>query len=192
MKRNHVLWGTLDTGLVGRGGSDFREKNDFAPEPIGERAGIAYYALRPSWSPSLDAHVVQQGYLGVKDANLSYPSVAVGNDGHAVIGASLVGPHRYPSAVYVKVNLGAKPNTAYVAGSGRGPVDGFTGTFEGGFRPRWGDYGYAVAGRNGTVWLATNYVQQQCSFDRFLKDDTCGRTRSFFANWSTRVWQVQT
>jgi hypothetical protein len=187
-----VLWGTLDTGLVGRGGSSFSDANHYAPTPIGERGGIAYFALRPSWSPSVNAQVVQQGYLGVKDANLSYPSVAVGRDGHAVIGASLLGPDRNPSAVYVKVNLGDKPDTAYVAAWGKGPDDGFTGTFEGDFRPRWGDYGYAVPGRNGTVWLATNYIAQRCTFDTFLKDSTCGRTRSLFANWSTRVWQVQT
>jgi hypothetical protein len=187
-----VLWGTLDTGLKGAGGSAYDEDNQFAPEPLNQKAGIAYFAIRPDWDSGLDASIETQGYVGAKDANLTYPSLSVGKGNRAVMGATLVGPERYPTAVYLPLSLSDSPDTAFVAGAGHGPDDGFTGTFEGDFRPRWGDYGYAVSGAHGSVWFAAEYIAQRCSFDTFFADDTCGNTRSFFANWSTRVSQVQT
>jgi hypothetical protein len=185
-----VLWGTLDTGLKGAGGSNYGPDNDFAPTPIDEKAGVAYFAIRPSLAGGLGATVLQQGAFGVRNANVTYPSFAMGKGNIGVLGATLVGPDRYPSAVYVKVGLGMDPSVVRVAARGVGPDDGFTGTFEGGFRPRWGDYGYAVPGEDGSVWLAHEYIAQRCSFATFLSDTTCGNTRSFFANWSTRVYKV--
>lgn len=187
-----VLWGTLDTGLRGVGGSDYGPDNNFAPDPINEKAGVAYFAIKPSLDDGLDADVETQGYIGVANANLSYPSIAVGSRGVAVMGATLVGPNINPSAAYTKITLDRRPTAVRVAAWGAGPDDGFTGTFEGGFRPRWGDYGYAATADDGSVWLATEYIAQRCSFATFLSDTTCGFTRSFFANWSTRLSQVTT
>jgi hypothetical protein len=188
-----VLWGTLDTALKGTGGSGWSVDNQFAPEPLHQKAGVAYFAIRPDWGyRGLHATVKTQGYVGAKDANLTFPSIAVGRSDHAVMGATLVGPDTYPSAVYLHLSLSDAPSTAYVAGKGKGPDDGFTGTFEGGFRPRWGDYGYAVPGTNGSVWFAAEYIAQRCSFPTFINDTTCGGRRSFFANWSTRISHVQT
>lgn len=187
-----VLWSTVATALKGNGGSDYGEENQFAPDPVNQKVGILYFGLAPSWQEgTLSATVQQQGYLGVNGANLLYPSFAMADGTTGFIGATLVGPRRYPSAAYIEVTLGSQPTTVRVAAGGVGPDDGFTGTFEGGFRPRWGDYGYAVPGDAGSVWFAAEYIAQQCSFDTFLADSTCGFTRSFFANWSTRVGQLQ-
>lgn len=188
-----LLWGTVGTGLKGPGGSDYGPDNNFAPDPLNQKAGVAYFAIRPTWGSGLHASVEAQGYFGVDDGNLIMPSLAMGNGDHGVIGATLVGPNDDPSAAYVHVSVNHAPTAVSVAGKGKGPSDGFTGTFEGGFRPRWGDYGYAVPGAHGSVWLAAENVAQRCSFARFLKDSsTCGHTRGFFANWATRIFQVQT
>ncbi|HLB61631.1 MAG TPA: hypothetical protein VJN50_02680 [Actinomycetota bacterium] len=186
-----VLWGTLGTAIDGPGGSDYRAETNFAPEPIDQKVGVFYFAIRPQWHDGLDGSVVQQGYVAVDDANLIYPSIAFANDDVGFIGVTLVGPDMHPSAAYMKVGPGFEPSKVRVAAEGVGPDDGFTGTFEGDFRPRWGDYGYAVPGAGGTVWLASEYIAQRCDSDTFLADPTCGYTRSFFANWSTRVTQLQ-
>jgi hypothetical protein len=188
-----LLWGTLGTALTGSGGSDYEEENDFAPDPIDQKVGVLYFALEPSWDgDTLFADVVQQGYLGVDDGNLLYPSLAMADDTHGFIGATLVGPDDYPGAVYIPVAIGSDPATVEVAAPGVGPDDGFTGTFEGEFQPRWGDYGYAVPGAGSDVWFAAEYIAQQCSFEAFTADSTCGFTRSLFANWSTRVSLLRT
>jgi hypothetical protein len=188
-----LLWSTLGTALQGSGGSDYEEENQFAPDPIDQKVGVLYFALQPAWHDgALSATVAQQGYLGVDDGNLLYPSLAMADDTHAFIGASLVGPNDYPAAVYVPVTLGSDPTAVQVAAAGVGPDDGFTGTFEGDFQPRWGDYGYAVPGTGSDVWFAAEYIAQQCSFETFLADSTCGFTRSLFANWSTRVSLLRT
>lgn len=183
-----VLWGVLGTGLEGAGGSDFTPDNNFAPTPIDQKAGIAYFAIQPGSDGTLQANVLQQGYLGVDNGNLSMPSIAMGGPGNVgFIGATLVGPDHFPSAVYARVGLGVEPAVIRIAGAGLGPDDGFSGTWVGGLRPRWGDYGYAAPGSDRTVWLAQEYIAQSCSFAEFVVDSTCGFERTFFANWSTRI-----
>jgi hypothetical protein len=187
-----IVWTTLSTALQGTGGSDYGPGNDFAPTPVDEKVGVAYFGIRPSMRGGhLWAKVVQQGYLGVDNANLLYPSIVMGRGRTGYIGTTLVGPRINPSAAYVKIRLGHMPGAVEVAAKGVAPSDGFTGTWVGGSRPRFGDYGYAVPGSNGTVWFATEYVQSRCRFSEFVADETCGLTRSFFANWSTRVTHLQ-
>jgi hypothetical protein len=182
-----VLWGVLGTGLEGPGGSDYTAENNFAPTPIDQKAGVAYFAIQAS-----SGDVLQEGYLGVENGNLSMPSIAMGGPGNVgFIGATLVGPDHFPSAVYAKVGLGVEPAVVRIAGPGVGPNDGFSGTWVGGLRPRWGDYGYAAPGSNGTVWFAQEYIAQACSFPEFVADSTCGFERTFFANWSTRVFHLK-
>jgi hypothetical protein len=187
-----VLWGTVATGLAGPGGSDYSATNDFAPTPVDQKVGLLYFAIRPRWDGDvLKATVAQQGYVGVSNANLLYPALAVDEDNVGFIGASLVGPSRYPSAVYAKVGLGTEPSVVRVAAAGGGPSDGFTGTWTGDFRPRWGDYSYAAPGPDGTIWFATEYVEDSCTLAEYEVDFTCGFERGFFANFSTRVTQLR-
>ncbi len=186
-----TLWGTLDTSLKGHGGSDWTAANNYAPTPINEKAGVLYFAITPDWGGGLHANVARQGYLGARNANLAYPSVAMGSHGEGFIGVTIVGTSMHPSAAYVEVGLHKAPSVIRVAAKGRGPDDGFTGLWVGGNRPRWGDYGYAAPGRGGSVWFAAEYIAQRCNYHTFLNDTSCGNTRSFFANWSTRVTQLR-
>lgn len=64
---------------------------------------------------------------------------------------------------------------------------GFTGTWEGDFRPRWGDYGYGAVDDDGSVWLAAEYTQSRCTLRQFTADITCGFSHGIFENWSTRI-----
>ncbi len=69
---------------------------------------------------------------------------------------------------------------------GNAPTDGFT---EYGSRPRWGDYG-AAAVDGDSIFLANEYIQQgPCTGSEFLATD-CNGTRTFYANWSTRITRV--
>ena len=79
----------------------------------------------------------------------------------------------------------------HIAAAGVGAQDGFTEYpfASGQNRPRWGDYG-AAATDGISVWVASEYIGQTCTFDEFVADFTCGGTRSFFANWGTRISQV--
>jgi hypothetical protein len=185
-----TLWGAVDTAISGSGGSSYDASNNYAPTPVDQKAGVLYFAIRPGFDDGLDAHVSQQGYLTVNNANLTYPSIAM-NNGVGFVGMTLGGPTRFPSAAYAKIGLGISPSAVRVAAAGVGPDDGFTGLWLGGSRPRWGDYGYAAAGANGTMWFASEYIAQSCSLDVFVTDTSCGNTRSFYANWSTRISQLK-
>jgi hypothetical protein len=184
-----TLWGAVDTAIVGSGGSSYDPSNNYAPTPVGQKSGVLYFAIRPSMHDGLHAEVSKQGYLAVDNGNLSYPSIATVN-GVGFVGMSLVGPTRYPSAVYTKIGLGMSASSVRVSAAGVGPDDGFTGTYVGGNRPRWGDYGYASVSSDGTVWFASEYIAQSCGFSTWIADSTCGGTRSFYANWATRISQL--
>jgi len=72
---------------------------------------------------------------------------------------------------------------------GVGPQDGFSATDSlGGGRPRWGDYG-ATAMDGGTLWLASESIEQTCTLEQFLTGaiGSCGGTRTALANWGTRI-----
>jgi hypothetical protein len=78
-----------------------------------------------------------------------------------------------------------------ITGQGLGPNDGFTATGEGGYDPRWGDYGAGTVTPDGTMWLASEYTASTCTGAEFNVDTTCGFRRTFFANWSTHITAVQ-
>ena len=41
-----------------------------------------------------------------------------------------------------------------------------------------------------TIWLASEYIAQTCTYADYLLDPTCGHTRKALANWATRITQV--
>ena len=183
-----VLWTTLDTGLRGNGGSAYKAANDYAPKLLPVKAGVAYFGLRPKWkNGKLKAKVVQQGYIGVWNGNLTMPSLAMTDAGVGFLGATLVGPGSFASAAYVRIEAGQSPRSIGIGARGAGPNDGFTGTWQGGFGPRWGDYGYAVADADGSVWLGVEYNQSKCDYVEWATDITCGFSRGISENWSTRL-----
>lgn len=183
-----VVYLTTSTALRGSGAAKVNPTNG-AWVAVKQRVGVAYFALAPSWAGGFRAAVVDEGYAAVAGNNLSYPSIAIGPSGDGAIGATLVGPDHYPATAYVPFTLGEAPASVELPSPGVGPSDGFSG-LAGYYRPRWGDYGTATVSPDGNVWIAAQSVEQSCSFSAWLADTTCGYTRTFLANWSTRIVEV--
>ena len=106
---------------------------------------------------------------------------------------TLVGSDFYPSAGYATVT-DSGVSAIHIAAAGAGPADGFSGyklpNYPFPARPRWGDYGAAVAVGN-NVWIASEYIAQSCSFATYEKTNfRCGNTRTALANWATRISEV--
>jgi len=181
---------TTGTPLTGSGAAWYNTNNG-SWKAIKQRTGVAWFVLRPAAAGAgLSASLKSNGYLAVQGANLTYPSIAVGPSGAGAIGATLVGPNNFPSAAVAQFAPGEAPSRVQITGQGGGPNDGFTATGEGGYDPRWGDYGAATATPDGTLWFASEYTASQCSVAEFADDTTCGYNRTFYANWSTHITAV--
>ncbi|HEU0026342.1 MAG TPA: hypothetical protein VFQ25_04440 [Ktedonobacterales bacterium] len=151
--------------------------------------GIAYWAITPSDpNGALSASISSQGYVAVNGADVIYPSIGVNAAGQGVMTFTLTGHDYYPSAAYYKLG----DSVVHIAASGVGPEDGFTAyaAFGGTGTYRWGDYSAAVAGSDGSIWMAVEYIGQSCSDAEFNKDTTCGGTRTYYANWGTFISHV--
>jgi hypothetical protein len=177
---------TTGTPLQGTGAAWYNT-NTGAWKAIKQRTGVAWFILRPSQNGALSASLRDNGYVAVQGANLTYPSIVVGPTGAGAIGATLTGPGYYPSAAVARFRPGQAPTSVQVTGVGVGPQDGFTATGEGGFDPRWGDYGAATIAPDGSMWLASEYIASRCMDAEFAADTTCGYRRTFYANWSTHI-----
>ena len=176
---NGKLWSALDTGVQVDGDLDA------TGQPI-TRAGIAYFVLNPG-----AARVITQGVIGLKGNNLNYPAIAVLGNGRGVMGFSLIGDDHWPSAAYVTLDATIGAGDIHVIAEGKGPDDGFTGYFPLSDPPgaRWGDYGAAVTDGS-TIWLASEYIAQTCTYTQYKADPTCGKTRGALGNWATRITQI--
>jgi hypothetical protein len=167
---NGKLWGALDTA-VNVNGED--------------RAGIAYYVINPH-SGKLDL----QGQAGLASTDLTYPAVAVTQSGRGVIAFTLTGDGNYPSAAFAGMDDKVGMGNIQIAAAGAGAWDGFTSYVEyGAGRPRWGDFGAAVLDGQ-TIWIASEYVAQTCTYAVWFVDPTCGGTRGALSNWSTHISHV--
>jgi hypothetical protein len=177
---NGRLWGALDTALS---------------ISSAKQAGIEWFNAAASTSGgSLSTSLLNQGYLGIGNDNLTYPAIGVTTGGTGVMAFTLVGNDYYPSAGYATVapsGVGA----VHFAAAGVGPEDDFSdykvnGNPPGTTRPRWGDYGAAIPwGSN--VWLASEYVANSCDFSTYKNTAfRCGNIRTAFANWDTRISEV--
>jgi hypothetical protein len=159
------------------------------------RAGLAYFVLEPRASAAgVSAKLKRQGYVAVKNNNLTYSSIGLDKEGQGFITATLVGPDYFPSSVYVPFDGEAGHGLVHVAAAGAGPQDGFTETHfftDPDFRPRWGDYS-ATSTDGHSIWLATEYIAQTCTIDQYLADTSCGHTRSSLANWGSFISKVRT
>jgi len=154
------------------------------------RAGALWLNVQPTVAGGVVTGATQtSGYVAIKNNDLTYPAVGVSSTGKVVMAATVVGSDHYPSASYTVIS-DANP-TVKIISEGVGPSDGFTsyGAFVG-FPPRtrWGDYG-AVAMDGGTLWLASETIEQSCTLAQYLAEPigSCGGTRTALANWATRV-----
>lgn len=156
---------------------------------------IAYFIVAPSEaSGTLAATMANQGYVAASNGNnVLFPSVGVNAQGKGVIAFTLSGPDYYPSAAYTPINGVSGVGAITVSGAGVGPEDGFTGypAYGGNEIARWGDYSAAVAGTDGSIWFANEYIGQSCTDAQFQADTTCGGTRTSLANWGAFISNVQ-
>ncbi|MBV9095162.1 MAG: hypothetical protein JO132_15010 [Streptosporangiaceae bacterium] len=146
--------------------------------------------------------LTSQGYVSPMHEDIEFPALAAPDTGPAVISFSLNGNGGptgadnggyYPSSAFGRVTSrsgGLLSSTINIAALGQSPQDGFTEYqgYPGPTRPRWGDYGAAVA-MGGKVYFASEYIQYpNCLPPEFtLTIGTCGGTRDGFANWGTSV-----
>jgi hypothetical protein len=178
------VFATLDT-VVNVGGQD--------------RAGLAYYVLRPTYSSGgvLKGNVLSQGRLAVPGNNLTFGAFGVDAAGKATMALNLVGSDYYPSQGYVTFDSSYRPSPVHVSGNGVGPTDGFTEYTDFSdstdtLRPRWGDYAAtAFDPVTGSLWIGNEYIAQNCTVATYQTDPTCGGTRSRYGNWSTRVSEIK-
>jgi hypothetical protein len=157
-----VLWSGLNTGIQKPGEA--------------ARTGIAYFAVIPFFKHGdLDAFVAKQGYISVAGNSVLFPAIGVNFFGKGAATFTLAGPDFFPSAAYVPISL-FNVGQVHVAGGGFAPEDGFT-CYRGAFVCRWGDYSAAVAGPDGSIWLATESINNQ--------------PRTALANWNTFISNVK-
>ncbi|HET7432125.1 MAG TPA: hypothetical protein VFJ89_11515 [Nocardioides sp.] len=181
---------TTGTPLTGSGAAWYNTNNG-SWKAIKQRTGVAWFVLHPNRNGAFSASLGGNGYVAVQGANLTYPSIVVGPTGAGAIGATLTGPSYYPSAAVARFKPGKAPASVQITGQGVGPNDGFTATGEGGYDPRWGDYGAATVTPDGTMWLASEYTASRCTDAEFAVDTTCGFRRTFYANWSTHITGIR-
>jgi hypothetical protein len=174
---NGKLWGALDTAV------DITGDVDGSGTQI-TRAGIAYFVINPN-----SGVMFQQGVVALKGNNVSYPAIGVVENGRGVMAFTLMGNDYHPSAAYVSLDAKVGVGDIHIAAQGAGPQDGFAGYRPFGIRPRWGDYG-AAATDGKTIWFASEFTAQTCTYATYLVDPTCGGTRGALGNWATRITQV--
>ena len=178
------------------GGKVWGAVNTVVKSPTGvTRTGIAYFIVAPSWDgTTLGGSIANQGYVAVQNNNVVFPAIAANAAGKGIISFTLVGPDFFPGAAYVRVDASTGPSSVRVARWGTGPADGFSGELsqdpvDNGVE-RWGDYGAAVAGADGSIWFAAETINQVCTLSEFVADTTCGGTRTILANFGTFIGQV--
>ncbi len=139
-------------------------------------AGIAYFVVTPSVAGgTLSATIAKQGYVSLNRENVLYPTIGVNAAGKGVIDFSLAGPDFFPSSAYASIDAVNGTGDIHIGAAGAGPEDGFTGYF-GGNVARWGDYSYAVADADGTIWTANEFIPNA--------------PRTVAANWGTFISHV--
>jgi hypothetical protein len=139
------------------------------------RVGIAYFAVGAVGTPfGVFAHILHQGYVAADGENVLYPSIAVDRFGFGAMAFTLSGPDFFPSAAYVRFDLGRAVGPIHITGPGARPEDGFSGyAAEGSPTPgvaRWGDYSAAVFG-DGAIWMGNEFIPNT--------------PRTVLANWGT-------
>jgi len=195
---NGRLWSTIGTAVRVDGddhhGDSSTNRSGDEHHSSNVRAGVLWMSVSASVKKGrLSAETKKSGYLGVAGNNLTYAAVGVSPSGKVVLGMTVTGDDHYPSAGYAVISDGghtvSKPVVRIIQ-EGAGPQDGFSAYGSLGGNPdstsRWGDYG-ATAMDGDTLWLANESIEQTCTFDEFLADSSCGGTRTFLANWGTRV-----
>ena len=185
--------GAWDTATYAQGTIWLALSTEIQTPSTSATLGVAFYAVQAAGA---SVGLANQGYIDVLGANLLFPSVAAGPSGNALVTFTVTGPNNFPSTGFAWVSTtgrGALGSVVYVSAPGQSPQDGF-GEYQdiqnSQYRPRWGDYTFAVWS-GGTIYFSTEYIQfPNCSDSAFAADPTCGQTRDAFANWGTSLNSV--
>ncbi len=167
------LWGAVNTVI--------RTSNGASPQT--DRSGIAYFIVEPS-TPSATTvvgTVTKQGYVALgNNDNVFFPSIGVNAAGKGVMTFSISGHHYFPSAAYAPIDAANGAGSIHIAAGGVAPTDDLSGyaAFGGDGVARWGDYSAAVAGDDGSIWIATEFIPGGFGFTPYLN------------NWGTFVGDV--
>jgi hypothetical protein len=172
--------------------------------------GVAYWIVGTrTFDSSGIFTLTNQAYVTAMHEDLTFPAIASGGCAgcnlRAIITFTLSGnggpTHAdkggfYPSTAFGRISIsshGLIPSVVNIADLGMSPQDGFTeyrNFTTPLYRPRWGDYSWAIALPNsgGEIFFATNYIQYpNCADSAYAVDPSCGGTRAPFANWGTSV-----
>ena len=175
---NGKLYGGVNTAVTGHG------------QP--QRVGIAYFVVAVQAGENnqdganrqalgdeggVSAEIARQGYVAVNGENVLFPSIGVNANGQGAMVFSLSGPDFFPSAAYVRFNQDGVSGPIHITAAGVLPDDGFT-SYAAFVGPnngiaRWGDYSAALADRDGSIWMATEWIP--------------GTPRTASANWGTAI-----
>jgi hypothetical protein len=159
---NGTLWASLPTAVT-------------IPNDSAERAGAAWFAVRPTLSGDHVAGAViqRQGYVADKGGYLLFPAMMANSAGQAVMVFTSTNATIYPSAAYAVLAANASSfGPVTIGAAGTGPYDKKAG--------RWGDYSYVAADpTTNAIWTATEYIPPKSS-----------QTPDGRRNWGTRVMSV--
>jgi len=167
------LWGAVNTVIGPSNGASTKT----------DRAGIAYFVVTPS-TPSaktVAGTITKQGYIALgSNDNVSFPSIGVNVAGKGVMTFSIAGRHYFPSAGYATIDAENGAGPIHIAAAGVAPTDDISGyaAFGGDGVARWGDYSAAVAGDDGSIWIATEFIPGGFGFPQYLN------------NWGTFIGNV--
>ena len=148
-----------------------------------DRSGIAYFVVTPS-TPSattVAGTIANQGYIALgNNDNVFFPSIGVNAAGRGVMTFSIAGQHYFPTAGYASIDAVNGAGPIHIGAAGVAPTDDISGyaAFGGDGVARWGDYSAAVAGDDGSIWIATEFIPGGFGFPPYLN------------NWGTFVGNV--
>ena len=156
------LWGALDTVLKSQNGARTDGHGIFASRPPSRGPGVG-----DRW---------EQGYVSVNGAERSPSGDRHEDTAEGVIVFTVVWPGRLPVGGLLADarRRSREPQHCLWAR----PADGFTGYgFRGGRVERWGDYSDANVAADGSLWMATEWIQGNVHAPRL-------------ANWNTRILKI--
>jgi hypothetical protein len=167
---SRVMWGGLGTS-TGNG-----------------RAGIMLFGINLGASMA-STSLARMWTIHNPSNDLQFPAVSILDNGTALAAYSVSGATTRPSSAYSVFSTSIAPAAIQISNQGLGLQDGFTqyDAITGFYRPRWGDYSGAATMGNSIYFTSEFIPVPNCSLAQFILDDTCGGTRTFFANWGTSL-----
>jgi hypothetical protein len=194
------IWGAIST--------EINQTYSSGPSPEIHQGAVFFVINIADFNSSGVFSLTSQGYVSPQHEDLEFPAMAAGGNGGAIMTFTLSGNGGptgadgggfYPSTAYGRLTStsdGLSGSEVDIADLGESPQDGgleylFYPLGPPFYRPRWGDYSWAIYSE-GTIYFATEYIQYpNCVGSEFtLTFGTCGGTRDGYANWGTSVNSV--